>query len=116
MLYKVTGVWGNHEGSMLLWVLILTLFYVLVLMSGWLALGVAGQFLLFSLSESIALQQNAIVWVTYVAVAAKTALSLQSTREPEPEYRAPRQETSALGAQTGVVRRPGIVRVQEDRL
>lgn len=24
MLYKVTGVWGNHEGSMLLWVLILT--------------------------------------------------------------------------------------------
>ena len=80
------------------------------------ALGVAGQFLLFSLSESIALQQNAIVWVTYVAVAAKTALSLQSTREPEPEYRAPRQETSALSTQTGVVRRPGIVRVQEDRL
>ena len=26
MLYKVAGVWGNHEGSMLLWVLILTLF------------------------------------------------------------------------------------------
>ena len=26
MLYKVTGVWGNHEGSMLLWVLIITLF------------------------------------------------------------------------------------------
>jgi cytochrome c-type biogenesis protein CcmF len=26
MLYKVTGVWGNHEGSMLLWVLILALF------------------------------------------------------------------------------------------
>ncbi|MDQ2088535.1 heme lyase CcmF/NrfE family subunit [Marimonas arenosa] len=26
MLYKVTGVWGNHEGSMLLWVLIVTLF------------------------------------------------------------------------------------------
>jgi cytochrome c-type biogenesis protein CcmF len=25
-LYKVTGVWGNHEGSMLLWVLILSLF------------------------------------------------------------------------------------------
>ncbi|MTJ05297.1 MAG: heme lyase CcmF/NrfE family subunit [Sediminimonas qiaohouensis] len=27
-LYKITGVWGNHEGSMLLWVLILTLFGV----------------------------------------------------------------------------------------
>jgi cytochrome c-type biogenesis protein CcmF len=26
MLYKITGVWGNHEGSMLLWVLILVLF------------------------------------------------------------------------------------------
>ncbi len=26
MLYKVSGVWGNHEGSMLLWVLIVTLF------------------------------------------------------------------------------------------
>ncbi len=26
MLFKVTGVWGNHEGSMLLWVLILAVF------------------------------------------------------------------------------------------
>ncbi|MDX8348729.1 heme lyase CcmF/NrfE family subunit [Cognatiyoonia sp. IB215446] len=26
MIYKITGVWGNHEGSMLLWMLILTLF------------------------------------------------------------------------------------------
>ncbi|WP_406721422.1 heme lyase CcmF/NrfE family subunit [Thioclava litoralis] len=26
MLYKVSGVWGNHEGSMLLWVLILSIF------------------------------------------------------------------------------------------
>ncbi|MEL6609111.1 MAG: heme lyase CcmF/NrfE family subunit [Pseudomonadota bacterium] len=26
MIYKVTGVWGNHEGSLLLWVLILALF------------------------------------------------------------------------------------------
>lgn len=26
MLYKITGTWGNHEGSMLLWVLIVTLF------------------------------------------------------------------------------------------
>ena len=30
MLYKVTGVWGNHEGSMLLWIVILTLFGALV--------------------------------------------------------------------------------------
>ncbi len=26
MLFKITGVWGNHEGSMLLWVLIVSLF------------------------------------------------------------------------------------------
>ncbi len=26
LLYKITGVWGNHEGSMLLWVLILAVF------------------------------------------------------------------------------------------
>jgi len=26
LLYKITGVWGNHEGSMLLWILIVTLF------------------------------------------------------------------------------------------
>src|SRR5690606_13428039 len=26
LLYKITGVWGNHEGSMVLWVLILALF------------------------------------------------------------------------------------------
>ena len=30
LLYKITGVWGNHEGSMLLWVLILALFGALV--------------------------------------------------------------------------------------
>ena len=30
MLYKISGTWGNHEGSMLLWVLILTLFGALV--------------------------------------------------------------------------------------
>ena len=30
LLYKLTGVWGNHEGSMLLWVLILALFGALV--------------------------------------------------------------------------------------
>ena len=26
LLYKITGVWGNHEGSMILWMLILSLF------------------------------------------------------------------------------------------
>ena len=28
MLYKISGTWGNHEGSMLLWVLILSLIHI----------------------------------------------------------------------------------------
>ncbi|PTW57634.1 cytochrome c-type biogenesis protein CcmF [Breoghania corrubedonensis] len=30
LIYRISGVWGNHEGSMLLWVLILALFGALV--------------------------------------------------------------------------------------
>src|ERR1700690_3679538 len=34
LIYKITGVWGNHEGSMLLWVFILALFGGLVAIFG----------------------------------------------------------------------------------
>ena len=34
MLYKITGVWGNHEGSLVLWVLILALFGLAVVFFG----------------------------------------------------------------------------------
>jgi len=34
LLYKITGVWGNHEGSMLLWVLILAVFGAAVALFG----------------------------------------------------------------------------------
>ena len=34
LIYKISGVWGNHEGSMLLWVLILSLFGALVAVFG----------------------------------------------------------------------------------
>ncbi len=34
LVYKITSVWGNHEGSMLLWVLILSLFGALVAVFG----------------------------------------------------------------------------------
>jgi cytochrome c-type biogenesis protein CcmF len=63
LLYKISGVWGNHEGSMLLWVLVLAIYAALVaglqrggarLTSG--ALGVQGllaaAFLLFILFTS----------------------------------------------------------------
>src|SRR3954470_24534834 len=63
LVYKISGVWGNHEGSMLLWVLVLALYAALVavlqrggerLTSG--ALGVQGllaaAFILFILFTS----------------------------------------------------------------
>ena len=34
LIYKIAGVWGNHEGSMLLWVLILSLFGAAVWLFG----------------------------------------------------------------------------------
>ncbi len=34
MLYQITGVWGNHEGSMLLWVLIVTVFGAFAALGG----------------------------------------------------------------------------------
>ena len=32
LFYKISGVWGNHEGSLLLWLLVLTLFIFLFLL------------------------------------------------------------------------------------
>ncbi len=34
LIYRISGVWGNHEGSMLLWVLILSLFGAAVAVFG----------------------------------------------------------------------------------
>ena len=34
LIYRISGVWGNHEGSMLLWVLILALFGAAVAVFG----------------------------------------------------------------------------------
>ena len=31
LFYKISGTWGNHEGSLLLWLLVLTLFIFLFL-------------------------------------------------------------------------------------
>ena len=32
LFYKITGTWGNHEGSLLLWLLVLTLFIFIFLL------------------------------------------------------------------------------------
>ncbi len=34
LIYKISGVWGNHEGSMLLWILILAVFGAIVALFG----------------------------------------------------------------------------------
>jgi len=34
LVYKISGVWGNHEGSMLLWVLVLAIYAALVALLG----------------------------------------------------------------------------------
>ena len=33
LFYKISGTWGNHEGSLLLWLLVLTLFIFIFLVS-----------------------------------------------------------------------------------
>ncbi|MEM9054197.1 MAG: O-antigen ligase family protein, partial [Pseudomonadota bacterium] len=63
--------------------------------AGVFALGVCAQFTLFSVSESIALQQNSLTWLTYVIIAAKLAntpkqlLSVQPIRLHRPLRRLP---------------------------
>jgi cytochrome c-type biogenesis protein CcmF len=52
LIYKVSGVWGNHEGSMLLWVLILALFGA--------AVGVFGRNLPSSLRANVLAVQASI--------------------------------------------------------
>src|SRR4029078_10441302 len=71
LLYKISGVWGNHEGSMVLWVLILALFGAAVatfgsnlppeLRANVLAVlgSIGGAFLLFILMPSLPCFQRA---------------------------------------------------------
>ncbi len=35
IFYKISGTWGNHEGSLLLWLLVLTLFIFLLRIKFW---------------------------------------------------------------------------------
>ncbi len=58
MLYKIAGVWGNHEGSMLLWVLILAAFGA--------ALALFGQGLPVAL-KARALSVQALIGVAFLA-------------------------------------------------
>ena len=55
LIYKISGTWGNHEGSMLLWVFILALFGALVA--------------LFSRNLPAALRANVLAVQAWVACA-----------------------------------------------
>lgn len=57
--------------------------------TGVFAVGFLAQFLLFSMSESIILAQNSILWATYVFVAAKLALQAQEVQSITPHSAAP---------------------------
>ncbi|WP_084419833.1 O-antigen ligase family protein [Henriciella litoralis] len=98
-------------------------YLLLMIRASWLAvsswmgvfvLGVSLQYLLFSLSESIALQQNTIVWVTYVTVVAKTALTTRDMTKKQPERVPPGAATPSVG-RAGLVsprRNPGLLRTR----
>jgi cytochrome c-type biogenesis protein CcmF len=58
MLYKVSGVWGNHEGSMLLWVLIVALFGA---MASWFGGGLPPRL------KALALSVQAAIGVAFIA-------------------------------------------------
>jgi O-antigen ligase len=56
--------------------------------AGVFALGFLAQFLLFSMSESIILQQNSILWATYVMVSAKLAMEARRSADVLPPFAA----------------------------
>lgn len=60
--------------------------------TGLFAVGFCAQFFLFSLSESASLQQNSIIWLIYVAIAAKLAVrprGVAAIRPARPQVRNP---------------------------
>lgn len=61
LLYKIAGTWGNHEGSMLLWILILALFGSLV--------AVFGKHIPFYFQARVLSVQSAIVFAFLVFLA-----------------------------------------------
>ncbi|MEM8616741.1 MAG: O-antigen ligase [Pseudomonadota bacterium] len=66
--------------------------------TGVFALGVCAQFILFSLSESISMQQNAMTWLTYVMVATKLAVAPKGSTPLRPlKVRRPLRSLSADG-------------------
>jgi cytochrome c-type biogenesis protein CcmF len=80
LLYKISGVWGNHEGSMVLWVLILALFGAAVAIFG----------------TNLPYQLKANVLAVQASIAAAFLLFIVTTSNP---FVRPRP---------GAVRRPGL--------
>ncbi len=77
--------------------------------NGIFALGFLAQFFLFNLSESMILQQNSIVWLTYIAISAKLVGQSVLDRKQRPlrQARAPRDllPARAVGRDPGATMR-----------
>ncbi len=98
MLYKISGVWGNHEGSMLLWVLILALFGAAVALFGrnlpatlrarvlgvqaWIALGFLAFTLLTSVHAFATDPERGLFILLLLCVAIGGSLTLFAVRAP----------------------------------
>jgi cytochrome c-type biogenesis protein CcmF len=76
LLYKISGVWGNHEGSMVLWVLILALFGA--------AIAVFGDNLPPSLRARV-LSVQAMIGVAFLAFIVLTSNPFQRVFPPPPD-------------------------------
>ena len=85
LVYKITSVWGSHEGSTLLWVLILSLFGALVALFG-LNLPTALKAHVLSVQSWIACirlyhkPMVLLIWLGGVVMALDGALSLSDRR------------------------------------
>ena len=86
LLYKISGVWGNHEGSMLLWVLILALFGAAVA--------------LFGRNLPATLRANVLAVQAVIAVAFLLFIVLRLQSLPAHPARSPRAAVSIRSCRT----------------
>ena len=82
LIYRISGVWGNHEGSMLLWVLILALFGAAVAPS--------------ARNLPATLKANVLAVQASIAVAFLLFILLTSNPVPAPRSRRPPTATASI--------------------
>ena len=89
LIYRLTSIWGNHEGSMMLWVSILTFFGALVAA--------------FGTNLPVALKANALAVQAWIAAAFELFIlyDVESVRaHPECAVRGPRSQSDPAGSRS----------------